>query len=251
MSSIFQRILFAMSTAAFLQASLPSASAEQILESRGDHAPVLVELYTSEGCSSCPPAEAWLNSLKASPDLWSKWIPLAFHVDYWNGLGWPDRFAKKTFTDRQRQYAAQTGSGSVYTPEFIVNGSEWRGWSRRESAPPVETSSSLAHLRLALTSNGQARVTGTFPGNATYQLSIALLGFNLVSDVRRGENSGRTLRHDFVVLYLDQHQTTTETATTTFDLPSSILNQSGAIALWAVDRTTNHPIASLGGWLQK
>ena len=80
----------------------------------------LIELYTSEGCSSCPPAEARLTKLRDNPGLWSQFVPVAFHVDYWDKLGWPDRFASGVFTRRQYQYAARWGGSSVYTPEFVL-----------------------------------------------------------------------------------------------------------------------------------
>ena len=76
----------------------------------------LIELFTSEGCSSCPPAEKWLSALKSNQDLWKKTVPVAFHVDYWDRLGWRDRFAKPEFTSRQQRYAAAWGGDSVYTP---------------------------------------------------------------------------------------------------------------------------------------
>ena len=95
----------------------------------------MIELYTSEGCSSCPPAEAWLSTWKSSPDLWKSVFPVAFHITYWDDLGWTDSFAQPAFTQRQRDYAARLGQDSVYTPEFVVNGREWRGWfSRRVAA---------------------------------------------------------------------------------------------------------------------
>jgi hypothetical protein len=76
----------------------------------------LIELYTSEGCSSCPPAEAWLSQLKADPGLWTSFVPIAFHVDYWDNLGWRDRFAAEKFTARQRAYAVEWSGDSLYTP---------------------------------------------------------------------------------------------------------------------------------------
>ncbi len=76
----------------------------------------LLELFTSEGCSSCPPAEAWLSKLKDDPRLWRDFVPLAFHVDYWDGLGWRDPFASKVWTARQYQYSARWKSSTVYTP---------------------------------------------------------------------------------------------------------------------------------------
>src|SRR6266513_2772180 len=86
----------------------------------------LLELYTSEGCSSCPPAEAWLSRLKESPKIWKNFVPVAFHVDYWDRLGWKDSFATAEWTKRQRLYAANWNAQSVYTPAFVLNGREWQ-----------------------------------------------------------------------------------------------------------------------------
>ena len=88
----------------------------------------MLELYTSEGCSSCPPADSWLSSLKNEDGLWREFIPLAFHVDYWDYIGWKDRFASPKNSNRQRQYARGQSLKTVYTPGFLYNGEEWRGW---------------------------------------------------------------------------------------------------------------------------
>ena len=87
----------------------------------------LVELFTSEGCSSCPPADEWMRSLKSERGLWREFVPVAFHVNYWDHLGWTDRLASPRFTQRQRDYAALWRSNSVYTPGFVLDGREWRG----------------------------------------------------------------------------------------------------------------------------
>src|SRR6266480_7047743 len=106
--------------------ALESARAgEQRFES-GAQKTHLLELFTSEGCSSCPPAEAWLSKLKAQPRLWKDFVPLAFHVDYWDHLGWRDPFAAKEWTARQHQYSASWKSESVYTPGFVLDGREWQ-----------------------------------------------------------------------------------------------------------------------------
>src|ERR1043166_2112982 len=122
-----------LSGAAFLSAEVRaqqpgSATAATTTFESGDTQTALVELFTSEGCSSCPPAEKWLSAFKSNPDLWKKTVPVAFHVDYWDHLGWTDRFAKPEFTVRQQRYAAGFGGDSVYTPGFVINGKEWRGW---------------------------------------------------------------------------------------------------------------------------
>lgn len=85
----------------------------------------LVELFTSEGCSSCPPAEKRLAALRMHPGLWTEFVPVAFHVDYWHRLGWPDRFARPEFTKRQHAYASEWRASSVYTPCFVLGGREW------------------------------------------------------------------------------------------------------------------------------
>ena len=109
--------LLSLAAAAALADPLRTATFEG-----GDTQVALVELYTSEGCSSCPPAEARLAKLRDDPELWKTIVPVAFHVDYWDGLGWPDRFASKAFTLRQYDYAARWRNGSVYTPAFVQNG---------------------------------------------------------------------------------------------------------------------------------
>src|SRR4051812_9133614 len=84
----------------------------------------LLELYSSEGCSSCPPAEAWVGGLREAPGLWRDFVPVAFHVAYWDQLGWRDRFATPEFNARQYAYASAWGTESVYTPEFVLDGAE-------------------------------------------------------------------------------------------------------------------------------
>ncbi|MDA1044524.1 MAG: DUF1223 domain-containing protein, partial [Verrucomicrobia bacterium] len=88
----------------------------------------LVELFTSEGCSSCPPAEAWLGSHIKREGLWTTFIPVAFHVDYWDDMGWKDRFASPVFTHRQRRYKDAWAGRYMYTPAVVVQGLEWPQW---------------------------------------------------------------------------------------------------------------------------
>src|ERR1041385_4422499 len=97
----------------------------------------LLELYTSEGCSSCPPAETWLSRLKEDPALWKDFVPVAFHVDYWDYLGWRDPWSAKAFSDRQTSLAESCSAPSVYTSCFVWNGKEGRGWSGYRTLPPL------------------------------------------------------------------------------------------------------------------
>ena len=160
----------------------------------------VVELFTSEGCSSCPPADAWLSDLKGTPQV----VALAFHVDYWDYIGWKDVFANPAYTQRQRQWQARTASRAIYTPQVLVNGEAWRRWPGPLStgakvpalAPALALSQSGATVQAQLTPNPQA----TMPG-ALLQAYWAVLEDGHRSTVKAGENEGRTLLHDHVVVH--------------------------------------------------
>ena len=213
----------------------------------------LLELFTSEGCSSCPAAEKWLSALKSSQELWKQTVPVAFHVDYWDHLGWRDRFAKPEFTLRQQRYAAVWGGDSVYTPGFVVNGKEWRGWFGGNVTPT--TSTKVGVLRVSFGDDG--RLSATFVPTTTQTrplaLNVALLGNDLESDVKRGENSGRKLRHDFVVLQLANSEMTNQgnlwTGTVLLSSNSGS-DRATALAAWVKSGETAQPIQATGGWLK-
>lgn len=162
----------------------------------------LLELYTSEGCSSCPPAEKWLTGLKPSAGVWKDFVPVAFHVDYWDYLGWRDPWSSKTFTDRQHAYAGAWRSDSVYTPCFVVNGKEWRGWSRSQSVPASTTKPGVLRVTSADLKTWDIVFAPTTASTEAYEAHAALLASGLTSDVKAGENKGRRLEHDFVVTRL-------------------------------------------------
>jgi hypothetical protein len=166
----------------------------------------VVELFTSEGCSSCPRADALLNELAGEAD--PRVLTLAFHVDYWDSLGWRDPFASPESTARQRAYATALGDDGVYTPEMIVNGTEaFTGSDRSRATAAIARalgSPSLARLDLSpappaartSTLDVAYRVEGAPPGAV---LDVALVEDGLSSRVLAGENAGRTLRHESVV----------------------------------------------------
>lgn len=226
------------------------SAAESTFES-GETQTSLIELFTSEGCSSCPPAEKWLSAFKSNPDLWKKTVPVAFHVDYWNHLGWFDRFSKPEFTSRQRRYAAGWGGDSVYTPGFVVNGREWRDWLSGNALPT--SSKKVGSLRVIFSEDG--KVGATFVAESTQPnallLHVALLGNDLESDVKRGENTGRKLRHDFVVLNLIKVDMAKEanrwTGSVAFPTQSGG-DKPSALAAWITGNTTL--IQATGGWLR-
>ncbi|HXI74453.1 MAG TPA: DUF1223 domain-containing protein [Pyrinomonadaceae bacterium] len=236
-----------------LLAEQPGSTPPATVFQSGDIQSSLIELFTSEGCSSCPPAERWLSALKSSSDLWKKAVPVAFHVDYWDRLGWRDRFAKPEFTARQQRYAAAWGGDSVYTPGFVVNGKEWRDWFGRNGMPT--TSTKVGVLRVSLGDGG--KLTAAFVSETTQPrtltLNIALLGNDLESDVKRGENSGRKLRHDFVVLQLAKSEMTNQGNrwTGTVLLSSNAgTDKATALAAWVQSGETAPPIQATGGWLK-
>ncbi len=174
----------------------------------------LLELYTSEGCSSCPPADRWLAQLGPEGFAPARVVPLALHVDYWNYLGWADPFAQARFTERQQAYRARGGASAVYTPQFILNGREYRGWfrgedlARRLESAGVQPAPATIALRLARADEATLEVTGEVSGVETAKreragIYVALYENNLMNDVRAGENRGARLRHDYVVRRLE------------------------------------------------
>ncbi len=171
------------------------------------HVVPLLELYTSEGCSSCPPADKWLSNLTLSSD---QITPLAFHVDYWDYIGWKDRFAKFEFSDRQRKSAANGGVGFVYTPQFTLNGKDFRRWNEAKLNQAIASSKnqiSDVQLSMNLTTqkNGENLLTANVQANTNIKqadIFVAVYENNLESEVISGENNGRKLKHDYVVLDL-------------------------------------------------
>ncbi len=230
----------------------PIRAAEPVVLESGDRPAILVELFTSEGCSSCPPADEWLSRLKTNPALWGTYVPISLHVDYWNRLGWMDRFSSPEFTARQRRYAA-TGSGdSVYTPEVVLNGREWRGFFSGQPLPDG-AAGAVGRLKITLRERGRGEVTFTPTGKAARptKVELALLAMNLESDVKRGENSGRKLRHDFVVLQIVTAKLTGDGAQYTASLiwNPSPLAEATALAAWVSNGDGQPPIQAVGGWL--
>lgn len=160
---------------------------------------VMVELFTSEGCNSCPPAEAFLNDFQTHPDLWRRYVPLAFHVDYWDYLGWTDRYADPRHAERQRRYARQGGVRTVYTPAFIVNGRAWGVSGSRAALPSGGAPAGVLEVRMR-DQAFEAQFKPAEPSADTFELHLAVLGMGLTTDIRAGENKGRQAAHEFVVL---------------------------------------------------
>src|SRR6266850_7193371 len=216
----------------------------------------LIELYTSEGCSSCPPAETWLSRLRTSPGLWKDFVPLAFHVDYWDHLGWRDPWASKSFSDRQRAYAKQWRSASIYTPGFVLNGKEWRDWSGRKDGPKSGVAKAGV---LTVSSADMNRWHVSFaPANtagADYEVHAALLAGGLSSNVKAGENRGHLLRHDFVVLTFARASLVRSGDVAqgefVFNKQRSVAKSDLALAVWITAAGRLEPLQATGGWLAR
>ncbi len=177
--------------------------------------PAVVELYTSEGCSSCPPADRWLSTLKGRSDV----IALAFHVNYWDRLGWPDRFATPAITERQHLLAQSSGSSYVYTPQVMHNGRDMRQWSGASL-------SRLPASKVALTLKREGNTVSASVGASSGRLAgyWAVLEDGHSSRVKAGENAGETLKHDHVVTAykpLDAWTAGDAAKTFTLDLPAA------------------------------
>src|SRR5215831_10833782 len=191
------------------------------LPSNGSPQPVVVELFTSEGCSSCPPADALLKELSDKQSLEGiQVLALEEHVDYWNHLGWADPFSSSEFSQRQSGYAEHLGRGGVYTPQMIVDGeSEFvgsRGLTAREEIRKAAATPKLEVAVKAVPEKSAVEVSVNNPSGISLkngaELWLAVTQKNLQSNVKAGENSGETLKHAPLVRSLQKIRTLREPA---------------------------------------
>lgn len=245
-----KRFLVTATAFALAFVTFPSADAKPFTFSNDQQTTTLIELFTSEGCSSCPPADRWLRQFTDHPGLWKTVIPIAFHVDYWNSLGWQDRFSSHAFSERQRRYRRHGNITAVYTPGFVVDGKEWVGWFQQRDIHPA------SHTRGLLTVNvehDQATVSyqAEQPLASSLEFNLAILGFGVQTDVRAGENRGKQMTHDFVVL---GHSQADLTKTTTWHTPLPAYPNTEAhryaLVAWVTDPDTHRPRQAAGHWWQ-
>ncbi len=172
----------------------------------------VIELYTSEGCSSCPPADKWLSTLKAKDadkptnTAQPSAVIQAFHVGYWDYIGWVDRFATPSHTQRQKQISAWNKQNGIYTPQMVLNGKDWRGWG---SVGPFNTSvaasKELASSSISLQQIGADQFEATVNpvsgqnGSTVWSAYWTVTEHGHSSKVKAGENKGENLSHDYVV----------------------------------------------------
>ncbi len=206
----------------------------------GTRRAVVVELFTSEGCSSCPPADAVLARLdKTQPVEGAEVIPLALHVDYWNHLGWADPFSSHQFSERQGEYASAFGNGRIYTPQMVVDGvREFNGgnFSLAQEAIGKAARQPKGEVQIALSptqADGLVRITtqvDKFPKPTDGEAADVLLAItesDLATDVARGENTGRRLAHVGVVRSLKALGGLPETPGTTFKAETEVPVEKG------------------------
>jgi|SRR5579862_980830 len=196
---------------AVLALSLGTAQAVQCSAKSPEKTIALVELYTSEGCDSCPPADRWLSSLGPRGFAPDRVVPMALHVDYWDYIGWKDPYARQAYSARQRRMAQLARAAAIYTPQVLLQGQDFRDWSSsgtfEQAVAKINTRPAKARISLTLDTGQKGAFEVQAAAelvDATQQGDIALfLGAyenKLVSEVKAGENRGKTLPHDYVVL---------------------------------------------------
>jgi hypothetical protein len=170
----------------------------------------LVELYTSEGCDSCPPADRWLSSLAAKGYAPDRVVPVSLHVDYWDYIGWKDPYARSAHSARQRKMAALARAAAIYTPQVMLQGKDFRGWwspAFEQQVAKINALPARARIALALDTRSkdafEVEATAELLGGiaqADWGLYLGAYENKLLSEVKAGENRGKTLAHDYVVL---------------------------------------------------
>ncbi len=224
----------------------------------------LIELYTSEGCSSCPPADRWLRELVPKVLSAGEVVPLAFHVDYWDRLGWRDRFADPAYTARQYAYSNVSGSNSVFTPQVILAGRNYEAWSNnsRVQKDVRKTLAGVPDAEIIL--RQQSVLSGKVGFEVHAQLRqgvnlsdvhihVALFQNGLVSNVGRGENSGSRLQHDYVVRSFITSKKIDQSGKIIFQdqftLPDDAQPQAMGVAIFAQDSKTGAVLQAMSAAL--
>lgn len=203
-------MLVPMSIQAQEQVSASSENSIKIAKSP-DNRVALLELYTSEGCSSCPPADHFVSALKDAGISKEQLIPMAFHVTYWDYIGWKDRFANKQYDQRQRDQAHKQKKASVYTPQFMLSGDDYRSYAtfsrdvNRLVMQQAKVTLELSVHALPVKAEKGDNILLTLKSDISaseikdVRFHLAITESNLSSNVKDGENEGEKLRHDFVV----------------------------------------------------
>jgi hypothetical protein len=231
----------------------PLLRAEPLRFGSTGHRVALIELYTSEGCSSCPPADKWIGALRRDPGLWRDFVPIAFHVTLWDALGWKDRLSSVSFTARQRAYASAWGTDRIYTPCFVRDGAEWHpGWGASLSEAGDAGTLTVSYVGGAC--SVAFRPSGAAIPSARYAAHAALLGGGISTRVTAGENGGETLAHEFAVLStadgsLGPGPTGTSVGRLVLPKPAVPGAPRQALAVWVTSEGSLTPLQAAGAWI--
>ena len=208
----------------------------------------LLELFTSQGCSSCPPADRFVSSFVSKQDLFTTVVPVVFHVDYWDRLGWRDIFGSPAYTQKQYAYAKLWGNSGVYTPGFVLNGKEHRQWSHHIPYKNDQT----GVLKLTIKDN-KAHISfeASHIPSSKATVHLALMVMRQYTKINAGENNGKKLRSDFTVT---NYQSTPSqinnkklTATLSLQNFTKDKNKQYAISTWISDKRGD-VIQAIGGY---
>ncbi|MES2048432.1 MAG: DUF1223 domain-containing protein [Pseudomonadota bacterium] len=211
-----------------------SAMAQVCSKTSPAHTIALLELYTSEGCDSCPAADKFVSSLhKATALTADQVIPLSLHVDYWDYIGWKDVFAKPGFTQRQRSLAELAGSRSVYTPEVFIAGKELRDWRGGvvNAVKRINSQAAQASIQISIDKLAENKLHFSLQGTSAHaaKLHFALVEQSLISKIMAGENRGATLQHDYVARewgdVIALSAATSNTQSRLFNLPANAVRK--------------------------
>lgn len=207
----------------------------------------LLELYSSEGCSSCPPADHWVRGFLQPSNLWKDYVPVVFHVDYWDSLGWKDPFASPRYTERQQIYAQLWKSSSVFTPNVVINGKSWKKWNRLKTLPTFNQNTGI--LKVETVGEREFKITfDPVQKKKPYEAHLVLLGFGMSSIVPKGENAGKVLKHDFVVLDYQRGPIKEQSVTLSLNSKEMRAKKQG-VAAWISEQGSPTPIQATGGFL--
>ncbi len=235
-----------------------SLSAQQFSFQSNESKTQLIELYTSQGCSSCPPADKKLSKLLASDELWNSIIPIAFHVDYWNYLGWKDIYSNSQSTNRQRQHFAKGNVNSLYTPQFIIDGSEWRGFFRGSAlTAPVKQRAGKLNLNWDLETSALSMKYDNQTKQYPDRCYFSLLSFEDAVKIHSGENENLVLKQSFSSLAIieaaleinnDHYFCKADSKAFQAYLQAPSKDQKFALVGWVSNANETH-LQATGGWL--
>lgn len=233
------------------------------IQSNSSENPVLIELFTSQGCSSCPPAEIWMTKKLTHKGLFKTFIPVVYHVDYWNYIGWVDIFSSETYSNRQRNYAKFLKSRQIATPSFFVNGRPWKQWylndplNSTEAGPgtfnPLKSAEIFQNRRIFVYTSPSTLKAEYQSQNLT--IHIALLTTGVVSSITGGENKGKILKNDFSVLHYEQKPLSKNFPRmkrlrfTVPPIPLKLQGKKQAVAIWISDHPNGPVLQALGSWI--